>query len=557
MNIEENNLSTNSKTSISEKYFNSGLQYYKENNLEKAKELYKKAIDSCLSTDANLQFKYYTKLMGIYIFKNEYGDALAVLREFEQKELFPIEQKFILVKNTEQYIYLNSGQLDKALESNQEYYDLILQNASENELATALILKSTILRKKNEFKESSLILQDLLKYNDLHPLLKSSIFTSLGITYFYNNDYNRSIDAYKKSLKFHKTSELDGRVNGLATSYANISEAFIALDDYEKARKYLDSFYMLNQAKVSNNLRVSIYKYELRLARKLNLDNSKIEQLIDKSSNELELFYQNRFSKELESLKKEKVKSQDLLIEKQNVELDNFKFLIALIISVSFIIIISLSLFFYLRKKRKDYEIESLLKQQRLLRAQMNPHFVFNSLSRVKEMISNNKELAFLYLNKFSRLLRLVLENSANNFVLLDDELDAVENYLDLQKLRYPHKFDYEIILKDLCQDSLYYIPPMLLQPFLENAIEHGFQNLEFKGLISLELSLSKKPNYLRCVIIDNGIGIQKVLDTSKRISSISLISNYIIKATKENIQYRSNKNNKGTIVDFLIPIQQ
>ncbi|MEP3044357.1 tetratricopeptide repeat protein [Nonlabens ulvanivorans] len=366
MNIEENNLSTNSKTSISEKYFNSGLQYYKENNLEKAKELYKKAIDSCLSIDANLQFKYYTKLMGIYIFKNEYGDALAVLREFEQKELFPIEQKFILVKNTEQYIYLNSGQLDKALESNQEYYDLILQNASENELATALILKSTILRKKNEFKESSLILQDLLKYNDLHPLLKSSIFTSLGITYFYNNDYNRSIDAYKKSLKFHKTSELDGRVNGLATSYANISEAFIALDDYEKARKYLDSFYMLNQAKVSNNLRVSIYKYELRLARKLNLDNSKIEQLIDKSSNELELFYQNRFSKELESLKKEKVKSQDLLIEKQNVELDNFKFLIALIISVSFIIIISLSLFFYLRKKRKDYEIESLLKQLKI-----------------------------------------------------------------------------------------------------------------------------------------------------------------------------------------------
>ena len=113
--------------------------------------------------------------------------------------------------------------------------------------------------------------------------------------------------------------------------------------------------------------------------------------------------------------------------------------------------------------------------QQRLLRSQMNPHFTFNTLYAIQNQIKKDPEGAKDYMLKFSRLLRLILENSMQNYVQLEKEIDSLKKYMDLQLLRFPSKFNYQITLKDIEEDDLIFIPPMLMQPFVENSIEHGF----------------------------------------------------------------------------------
>ena len=107
------------------------------------------------------------------------------------------------------------------------------------------------------------------------------------------------------------------------------------------------------------------------------------------------------------------------------------------------------------------FEKQELQLHQRLLRTQMNPHFTFNTLYAIQTLIKKDPEKAITYQLKFSRLLRLVLENSTANFVQLDDELVAVEQYLELQLLRFPGKFEYEVLLEGIERNSLVFIPPM------------------------------------------------------------------------------------------------
>ena len=138
----------------------------------------------------------------------------------------------------------------------------------------------------------------------------------------------------------------------------------------------------------------------------------------------------------------------------------------------------------------------------------MNPHFIFNSLNSINQFIANNNELeANQYLTKFSTLMRRVMENSKEDFVLFSKEIELLQNYLELEKSRFPDKFDFHIKIDDsLFADEQLYIPGMLIQPHLENAIWHGLRYMEDKGF--LQLSFNKTPNGIEIIIEDNGIGI-------------------------------------------------
>ena len=118
--------------------------------------------------------------------------------------------------------------------------------------------------------------------------------------------------------------------------------------------------------------------------------------------------------------------------------------------------------------------------QQRLLRSQMNPHFTFNTLYAIQNKVKDDQKIASDYLLKFSRLLRLILENSMQDYVLFENEIDSLKKYMDLQLFRFPNKFTYEVIYKSLEEDEFIFIPPMLLQPFIENSIEHGFSDIDY-----------------------------------------------------------------------------
>jgi|GEM_PF-318523 len=147
---------------------------------------------------------------------------------------------------------------------------------------------------------------------------------------------------------------------------------------------------------------------------------------------------------------------------------------------------------FYFRQSRINAMHEKLLVEQRLFRSQMNPHFIFNSLSIVQNFIIKHDEArASIYLSRFSELVRSILNNSSQEQITLEEELATIENYLALQKVRFSDQFDYELEVDNSLDPESTFIPPMLTQPFIENAIEHGIKPREKKGKIEIRIRRS------------------------------------------------------------------
>jgi len=154
------------------------------------------------------------------------------------------------------------------------------------------------------------------------------------------------------------------------------------------------------------------------------------------------------------------------------------------------------------------------------LQTQMNPHFLFNSLNSVKSLISKGEtQLAINYLTQFSRLIRLVLNNSRKKFVRLNDELSALELYLQLESARFGASFNYEIVIgQDVSPDFLE-VPPMLLQPFVENSIWHGLLHKE-SGNRNLRIFIDREDELVKMIVEDNGIGRAAAAKLQTRSSS-------------------------------------
>ncbi|MBI1783234.1 MAG: histidine kinase [Sphingobacteriales bacterium] len=222
-----------------------------------------------------------------------------------------------------------------------------------------------------------------------------------------------------------------------------------------------------------------------------------------------------QLSKEKLSLQQKEIKNESLL---RNV----------LIAGIAVFILAAFFIFRYIVLKRKNEKqrLEQELKLQQLqteknkiefqqqaaelemqaLRAQMNPHFIFNCLSSINRFILINKiDEASDYLTKFSRLIRMALHNSEKSLITLENELEALRLYLDLERLRFKNAFNYSITFINTIDINSVYIPPMLIQPFAENAIWHGLMHK--KGTGNLEIQLCAEDKTLTCIIIDNGIG--------------------------------------------------
>jgi len=144
--------------------------------------------------------------------------------------------------------------------------------------------------------------------------------------------------------------------------------------------------------------------------------------------------------------------------------------------------------------------------KQRVLRSQMNPHFIFNSLTSIQSfVIRNDAAMASQYLNSFARLIRLILESSRHDYISLKSEIDILNYYLEIQKMRFSDNFVFSFEIDPALDIERIKIPPMLAQPFIENSIEHGIQHLEKKG--ELNIKFVKEENHLMIELRDNGIG--------------------------------------------------
>ncbi|MDB4242004.1 histidine kinase [Polaribacter sp.] len=220
-------------------------------------------------------------------------------------------------------------------------------------------------------------------------------------------------------------------------------------------------------------------------------------------------------------------------------------------------------------KRKNEQKIASLQQknhllslEQKALQLQMNPHFIFNVLNGIKAAgNAGNKSEMNTTINKFATLLRSILNNSRTEEVALNEEINTLKNYIELEQMMHSKSFAYEIktLLNGIDPEEIL-IPPMLLQPFLENSIKHGIHPLQKEGFLVLKFEV--KSGYLHCSIDDNGVGLQQSSANKKRYKSVAIEVN---KARIENLsgensftikELKEKEKTQGTRVWFKIPLK-
>lgn len=224
----------------------------------------------------------------------------------------------------------------------------------------------------------------------------------------------------------------------------------------------------------------------------------KLEGLVKNDSTLIdEKFFEVQEARILQ-LEKERILQNELIAKTSAFNYILLGFIILIMISL---VLIARALF-SIKKKNKKIALQSL-------RREMNPHFIFNSLNSVNQFIAQNNELeANKYLSSYSKLMRNIMENSNKDFIPLSVEMEQMKEYLDLEHLRFNDKFNYKINIDETLDPDSIYIPNMLIQPQLENAVWHGLRYKEDMG--QLTLSVKNEGNKLSIIIEDNGIGRQK-----------------------------------------------
>ncbi|MGI9551630.1 MAG: histidine kinase [Aurantibacter sp.] len=235
----------------------------------------------------------------------------------------------------------------------------------------------------------------------------------------------------------------------------------------------------------------------LALKEKGIFENEFHQKLLAQELEKLEIDFETKNKEqEIVKLKEEAQKTETILLQQRIISYSA--------ISLGVLLLAIGGLFYKQNSLNEKFRRVSL--EQRLLRSQMNPHFLFNALNTASLLVDKKSVDAKTYILKLAKLLRLTLENSREDFVLLEDELSALESYLELQS-NFSKNFDYELTLAGDIEPHHMQIPPMLIQPFIENAIVHGIAKIEEKGQIKIEIKKNGK-NLLLCRIVDNGVGI-------------------------------------------------
>jgi len=206
-----------------------------------------------------------------------------------------------------------------------------------------------------------------------------------------------------------------------------------------------------------------------------------------------------------------------------------------------------------LEQRKKEQQLTELKQQKtelemQALRAQMNPHFIFNSLNSINMFIlENNKLQASEYLSRFSRLVRLILQNSQEALIPLERELEALQLYLELESLRFEHRFEYKISVNEEVDTTVLKVPPLIIQPYAENAIWHGLMHKKEKGHVEIELH--QQEEILVCKITDDGIGRKKAAELKSK--SASTHKSMGMRITGDRIAMLQQQKQNGTSISI------
>jgi tetratricopeptide (TPR) repeat protein len=326
----------------------------------------------------------------------------------------------------------------------------------------------------------------------------------LGDYYSKQNDAEKALEYYNKSLKLYE--DLDNKF-GAALALYNIGQLYTNQKKYAEALPYATKSLnmakeigVLDQTTQSERLLSEIYGFLNRPAESLAHYKQYIivkDSLDNEADNKKILRAEMNF---------EYQKKEALLLETNKRQHQ-----LALFIVIGIVLLLGLIFVTYNRlqiKRRLTLQKEVAEYEQKALHLQMNPHFVFNCLGSISSFIvQNGTDSAIKYLSKFSKLMRLTLEYSKGSLIPIDKEIESLQNYLELEQLRFNKIFDFSIQQGDAIEDDMA-LPPLLIQPFVENAILHGVVPKETQGKI--DISFDVIDNELVCTIADNGIGFIK-----------------------------------------------
>lgn len=468
------------------------------------------------------------------------------------------------------------GKNEKALAYFQQ--SMAIAQKLESKSLTALNNSSlgNIYVRKKEFEKALIYYRIALEANDGIGNIKQTAMclVYIGEVYLALNNPKLARQNFIKAKEMAEESNLKNieanSLLGLASTHLKENDYSIAETFSRKAQVIADELDLLEAQRTASFQLSEIYEKTGQFQKAL-VNHKKYKAFNDSLFNReniekiTQLEYEYKYKQALDSANFRELKlTKTVLDTSQNLVKTRQNYLLA-VIGILLVSLVLGIIIFYQKLKNEKTKTTTILLEQKLLRSQMTPHFIFNSLSVLQGMILNKEERkSITYLSKFSRLLRIILENSRDKMVLLSNEIIAVENYLALHNLE-DQEFQYSITLDEHIDQSSIGIPPMLIQPFVENAIEHAFTELHELRKIDIHLAFNKE--HLICTIVDNGIGInakkqpnengKKSLATIITRERLKILSKDFNRKGKVRIEDRSNYQEEGTIVTLTIPYKQ
>ena len=552
-----------------------GKQAYREQHFVVAEHYFSKALNLADKTNnISSQAKMHNNIGIIEDTKGDftkalehYKDALKFYEQNDDKE--GIEK----VYNNIGIVYEELKMFDKALRYFKQSLDLKINKKKKNFLSIAGTYNNIGIIYENHLHKSDSALSyyrlALANYQiaDYHNG-KGKVCSNIGLLHFRQQEYQKADSCFNAAYTVFLNSKNKSGIASVLYYKANLK---IENGHLENAIDYLNRALGISNDLQLNNLKKNILKaYSIAYEKMHNSDSA--------------LIYYKRYqllSEELLNMKKlEKVKTleQKMAIDHKNFEINLLKkdkeigdlrqTRQNILIVTLLILLVSIIIIFYQQAHRKktQTEIELGKAKTRLLRTQMSPHFIFNSLMSIQSfLIEGDVKGASKFLTLLARLMRLLLTYSKESYITIEQEVEVTEYYLATEKLRFGDKLDYKIEVDSTIDKCNTFIPPLMIQPALENAIVHGIMPCKEQGKLSVCFKVTNEN--LVVEIEDNGVGYKSVKskeDSGRKSFSTNIIKERIqlIKSQfKQKISYHIeeiNENNTpcpGTLVTFKFPL--
>lgn len=484
--------------------------------------------------------------------------ALLMLDRIPDKSLNKaIADKVYLLKGKLQF---ENGEYQKSITSLRKASKYIGKTTPEiNHLIGCNLIK------QEKFQSGISVLEETVKIsNDTNLLIDA--YNNIAIALFKTNQPEQAVANFQKAIQLKGNSQEKSYLE-----YLKIAQSYLDIGEFEKAESFVDKFRETNYFEVSSPDEIIILKDLSKHLDSIGETQKSLSILQLHGQLTDSLFLGNKTINELyqlELLAKQKEISDNAiknLVEEDKLKEEALSATRWAMILLIVLLTIGLGAGFYILKVSKQRRIANQQLALRSLRSQMNPHFIFNALNSVNSFISeNDQRSANKFLANFSRLMRLVMENSEFNFIPLQKELEILKIYLQLEHFRFKDQFEYSIEIDENIDEDEIQLPPMLIQPYIENAIWHGLRYKEQEGL--LELKISEQNKNLIVTISDNGIGRKRsselktanqkknkstaLRNIKERIKIINDLHQLKIEVSIEDL----NTDGTGTLVKLLIP---